>query len=103
MTLLTDNQFIQMRDSGKFSTTFKGVHTVFEYVGSIKKHISKNIDNVKNVGNLRLTMDNKKYYASLNAPRGNTDSSISNSPMISKYFNKINMPNKYNISICLEQ
>ena len=103
MTLLTDNQFIQMRDSGKFSTKFKGVHTVFEYVGSIKKHISKNIDNVKNVGNLRLTMDNKKYYASLNAPRGNTDSSISNSPMISKYFNKINMPNKYNISICLEQ
>ena len=97
MTLLTDNQFIQMRDSGKFSTTFKGVHTIFEYVGSIKKHVSKNSDNVKNVGNLRLTMDNKKYYASLNAPRGNTDSSSSNSPMISKYFNKINMPNKYNI------
>ena len=44
MTLLTDSQFIQMRDSGKFSTTFKGVHTVFEYVGSIKKHVSKNTE-----------------------------------------------------------
>ena len=84
MTLLTDNQFIQMRDSGKFSTTFKGVHTVFEYVGSKQKNKSDKLTVQVNTG---------KYNESLPAPRYNLK--ITN--FMDKYFNKVYMPNKYNI------
>ena len=84
MTLLTDNQFIQMRDSGKFTTTFKGVHTVFEYVGSKQKNKSDKLTVQVNTG---------KYNESLPAPRYNLK--ITN--FMDKYFNKVYMPNKYNI------
>ena len=84
MTLLTDNQFIQMRDSGKFSTTFKGVHTVFEYVGSKQKNKSDKLTVQVNTG---------KYNESLPAPRYNLK--ITN--FMDKYFNKVYKPNKYNI------
>ena len=66
MTLLTDNQFIQMRDSGKFSTTFKGEHTVFVYVGSKQKNKV-----VKNVEKLTVQVNTGKYNESLPAPRYN--------------------------------
>ena len=89
MTLLTDNQFIQMRDSGKFSTTFKGVHTIFEYVGSKQK----NRKSVKSVVKLTVQVNTGEYNESLPAPRYNLK--ITN--FMDKYFNKVYMPNKYNI------
>ena len=89
MTLLTDNQFIQMRDSGKFSTTFKGVHTVFVYVGS--KYKNKNVE--KNVEKLTVQVNTGKYNESPPAPRYRPKITI----FMDKYFNKMYMPNKYNI------
>ena len=89
MTLLTDNQFINMRDSGKFSTTFKGVHTVFEYVGSKQKNTTE-----KNFAKLTVKVNNGEYNESPPAPRYNLK--ITN--FMDKYFNKVYIPNKYNIS-----
>jgi len=75
-TLISHKQFIKMRDQGKFSKKFEGKHSYFIYLDLIN-------DNV-----------NDDYPSPPPAPRYRKSENI----FLNRYFNKNNMPNKYNIN-----
>ena len=72
-TLITHKEFINMRDSGKFTKKFKGKHSYFLDLTEL--------DNIK---------DDENYVSPHQAPRYRKSFSDT-------YFNKNNIPNKYNV------
>ena len=76
-TLITHKQFINMRDSGKLSKKFEGKHSYFLDLSEL--------DNIK---------DDENYVSPPPAPRYKRH-------ITDKYFNKKNIPNKYNINITI--
>ena len=76
-TLITHKEFIKMRDSGKFSKKFKGKHSYFLDLSEL--------DKIK---------DDENYVSPPPAPRYKRH-------ITDKYFNKKNIPNKYNINITI--
>ena len=73
-TLLTQNQFIKMRDQGKFSTKFLAKHSYFLYLEIYIK-------------------DEEDYKSPPPAPRYRKNSTIN------KYLGIENIPNKYHVNI----
>ena len=60
-TLLTQNQFIKMRDQGKFSKKFEGKHSYFIYLSEKPVHKPKKVK--ENNGKFI-----NKYFHSSNIP-----------------------------------
>ena len=83
-TFLTQNQFIKMRDQGKFSTKFLGKHSYFVYLERPKCK-NKNLE--------IYIKDEEDYKSPPPAPRYRKNSTIN------KYLGRENIPNKYHINI----
>tara|TARA_B110000467_G_C17787329_1_gene198304 strand:+ start:73 stop:333 length:261 start_codon:yes stop_codon:yes gene_type:complete len=83
-TLLTQNQFIKMRDQGKFSTKFLGKHSYFLYL-ELDKSKNKNLE--------VYIKDEEDYKSPPPAPRYRKNSTIN------KYLGIDNIPNKYHVNI----
>ena len=77
-TLISHNQFIKMRDSGKFSK-FEGRHSYFLYLEPVEEK------------DLQIYVGDDEYKSPPPAPRYRRNS------FIEKHFNKNNIPNRYNI------
>ena len=82
-TLISHKQFIKMRDQGKFSKKFEGRHSYFLY---LEPEVEKKT--------LEVYIRNDDYQSPPPAPRYKRH-------ITDKYFNKKNIPNKYNINITI--